>query len=162
VSGDFVGSNRVRWTNAANFTRILDDVERSDDAVRPSGPIGDLVGNPLGTFSPPIQPGARGEFAAVERWDQALDWIGEPQEVVTAPKATDAPSDNPDSIAAELGLAVALTRDDLNRARRQFMWRNHPDRRPDVPRDVANRRVAIANMLVDRAKVALAERQRAP
>ncbi len=67
-----------------------------------------------------------------------------------------APSDDADSIAAELGLTGALTHDELNRARRRFMWNNHPDRRPDVPRELANRRVAIANMLVDRAQSALA------
>jgi hypothetical protein len=42
------------------------------------------------------------------------------------------------------------------------MWNNHPDRRPDVPRELANRRVAIANMLVDRAQSALVARRRAP
>ena len=35
------------------------------------------------------------------------------------------------------------------------MWVNHPDRRPDAPRELANRRVAIANMLLDRAEAAL-------
>ncbi len=40
------------------------------------------------------------------------------------------------------------------------MWANHPDRRPDAPRELANRRVAIANMLLDRAEAALAGKRR--
>ena len=40
------------------------------------------------------------------------------------------------------------------------MWANHPDRRPDAPHDLVNRRVAIANMLLDRAKAALAGKKR--
>jgi hypothetical protein len=32
------------------------------------------------------------------------------------------------------------------------MWRNHPDRHGEAHREIATRRVAIANMLVDRAQ----------
>jgi hypothetical protein len=50
-----------------------------------------------------------------------------------------------------LGLTSFSTSDEFHRARRRFMWRNHPDRRPEIPAALANRRVAIANMLIDRA-----------
>ncbi len=61
------------------------------------------------------------------------------------------PSDDVDSIAIELALSGVSDSARLQSARRRFMWANHPDRRPDLPRDLANRRVAIANMLIDRA-----------
>ena len=69
-------------------------------------------------------------------------------------------TDDPDAIAAELGLRGAPTLADLSLVRRRFMWANHPDRRPDAPRELANRRVAIANMLLDRAEAALAVKRR--
>jgi hypothetical protein len=36
------------------------------------------------------------------------------------------------------------------------MWRHHPDRRGEGQRDIATRRVAIANMLLDRAQARVA------
>lgn len=148
--------------NNSTFTRVLDEVVRSDNSERRFGRVKEPLGYPFATLAPPIESDASGEFGSTERWDLALDWIAEPQDAASAPKMAGAPSDNVNSIAAELGLTGALTRDELNRARRQFMWNNHPDRRPDVPRELANRRVAIANMLVDRAQSALTERWRAP
>jgi hypothetical protein len=61
------------------------------------------------------------------------------------------PSDAPDVIASELALSGTADLAGLQSLRRRFMWMNHPDRRPDLPRELANRRVAIANMLIDRA-----------
>jgi len=46
----------------------------------------------------------------------------------------------------------------LTRLRRRYMWANHPDRCADAPRERANRRVGIANMLIDRARAALLAR----
>ena len=61
------------------------------------------------------------------------------------------PRDDIEAIRRELQLATISTRAELQRARRRFMWANHPDRRTDLPRDLATRRVATANMLIDRA-----------
>ena len=61
------------------------------------------------------------------------------------------PRDDIETIRRELQLAMISTRAELQRARRRFMWANHPDRRADLPRDLATRRVATANMLIDRA-----------
>ena len=61
------------------------------------------------------------------------------------------PSDDIDAIASELALAELDDRNGLHNLRRRFMWANHPDRRPDLPCGLANRRVAIANMLIDQA-----------
>ena len=55
-------------------------------------------------------------------------------------------------IAMELGLGAALTLDQLTSRWRDFVWRNHPDRQPVAAREGANRRVAIANTLYDRAR----------
>jgi len=64
-------------------------------------------------------------------------------------------SDSPEAIALELGLDRTLSEEELNRARRRFMWRNHPDRCSEAQRPLADRRVAVANMLIDRARAKL-------
>ena len=162
MKSDFAGPESVGQRNDSTFSQVLDEIVRADDSERRFERAGALHGHSFATFAPPIQADAGREYGPTERWDQALDWIAEPQDAASARNIAGARSDNADSIAAELGLTGALTHDELNRARRQFMWNNHPDRRPDVPLELANRRVAIANMLVDRAQSALTERRRAP
>jgi len=161
LKSDFAGPQSRGRRNGSTFARVLDEVESADDPERGAGRAGKLLGYPFATLPPPIEPDASRRRDPTELWDQALDWIAEPQGAANAPGTASAPSADADSIAAELGLTAALTHDQLNRARRRFMWNNHPDRRPDVPRELANRRVAIANMLVDRAQSALARRRRA-
>lgn len=138
--------------DSAAFERVLDEVGRSDDRER-WAPRGRASGRPFATFAAPVDPGPA-SGGPNPSWERALEWIAEPPEfaAATAPATL---SDNPESIAAELGLTRAHTREQLKRARRRFMWENHPDRRHDAPRDLANRRVAIANMLIDRAEQAL-------
>ncbi len=98
-------------------------------------------------------------------WDRASRWVPEPDppeapavEPPTPPEPP--PSGDPADIAAELALAELATPDELNRLRRRFCWENHPDRHPDWPQRLANRRVAIANMLIDRALESLARPKR--
>jgi hypothetical protein len=98
-------------------------------------------------------------------WDRASRWVPEPDPPETAIEAPSPPPEPPPSgdlvdIAAELALAGATTPDELNRSRRRFSWENHPDRHPDWPERLANRRVAIANMLIDRALENLARSRR--
>jgi hypothetical protein len=91
------------------------------------------------------------------RFGLALDWTDEPTDPAPPPQT---PSHEPAGrsgdtsieIAAELGLSAALTPDQLTSRWRDFVWRNHPDRQPSAAREVANRRVAIANTLYDRAR----------
>jgi hypothetical protein len=140
----------------ASFESVLDEFERPADEAEELALAESALSAAFAAFAPPIdfEPQAR---AAADRWDLALDWIADPPELAARPAA--APSVDPDVIAAELGLAWAMSRDDLKRARRRFMWENHPDRRPDAPPELANRRVAIANMLIDRADQALRARR---
>jgi hypothetical protein len=160
----------------ASFGSVLAEVENGggdpDRIVRPPS-------YPFAAVDPPAET-ADGPTSA---WDQALAWVeaaaepprGESPPAEAPPLEPAAPrfdsvappvepaaplTDDPDAIAAELGLSGAPTLADLSRVRRRFMWANHPDRRPDAPRELANRRVAIANMLLDRAEAALAANRR--
>ena len=89
-------------------------------------------------------------------FEHAFAWVPEADKVPQ--RAPDSPSPPPrlptiglEAILKELNLDPNSTVDQLQTVRRRFMWDNHPDRRPDLPPDTANRRVAIANMLIDRA-----------
>ncbi|MEF2071262.1 hypothetical protein [Consotaella aegiceratis] len=67
------------------------------------------------------------------------------------------PSTDPDQIALELGPLDRLSIGELRRLRRQFAATNHPDRVGPGLRDIANRRMTIANALIDTAMSAAAE-----
>jgi hypothetical protein len=88
-------------------------------------------------------------------WDAALAWIEEEDEAAATPEPQRPAGDSAQAILEELGLRENLTHDELNRLRRLYMWRNHPDRHDEAQRESATRRVAIANMLVDRAQARL-------
>ncbi len=138
-----------------NFGSVLAEVENG-------GGDPERIARPLGYPFAAVDPPAEGADGPTSAWDQALAWVeaaaAPPQVEPAAPQVEPAAplTDDPDAIAAELGLSETPTLADLSRARRRFMWANHPDRRPDAPRELANRRVAIANMLIDRAEAALA------
>jgi len=55
------------------------------------------------------------------------------------------------AVAEELGLAPSLTPRQLNALRRSFARSHHPDRVAPPLREEATRRMAIANILIDRA-----------
>jgi hypothetical protein len=157
----------------STFDRMVDALARLDGAPLDYDPLE----RSFATVAPTARPDLDKTSDPTERWDEALDWITEPLEFAesargakpappssdqAATKPADPPaaaaaspakslSVDPAAIAAELGLGEALSPEALNRARRRFMWENHPDRRHDLSRELANRRVAIANMLIDRA-----------
>jgi hypothetical protein len=98
-------------------------------------------------------------------WESAAEWTPPadpppPQPPPEPAPATPKPSARAEDIAGELGLAKLISSIDVAQARRRFMWDNHPDRRGDLDRELANRRVAIANMLLDRRLDMLARRRR--
>ncbi|MBB4439226.1 MULTISPECIES: hypothetical protein [Rhizobium] len=57
----------------------------------------------------------------------------------------------PEEIAAELAIAATDTPQTLNEKRRAFAKANHPDGVAEPFRDNANRRMMIANLLIDEA-----------
>jgi hypothetical protein len=161
---------RPRKRAPTSFSSVLAEVENDrGDPERVAHPFG----YPFAALDPPAE-AADGQSTAA--WDQAFAWVegaSEPAKVealrvepppvepVAPPTEPIAPlTDDPDAIAAELRLSDGLTLAELKRARRRFMWANHPDRRPDAPRELANRRVAIANMLIDRAEATFAAPRR--
>ena len=161
---------RARKRAPTSFGSVLAEVENGrDDPERVVRPLG----YPFAAFDPPAE---TADGRSTSAWDQAFAWVegagdsprvetlrAEPPEVEPIAPCVEpvAPfTDDPEAIAAELGLSAATTVAELKRARRRFMWANHPDRRPDAPHDLVNRRVAIANMLIDRAEAALAGNRR--
>ncbi|WP_258045458.1 hypothetical protein [Mesorhizobium sp. NBSH29] len=58
----------------------------------------------------------------------------------------------PELIARELGLEKLNAPRELGRLRREFAFRNHPDRVPAHMRERAIKRMQVANMLIDEAK----------
>jgi hypothetical protein len=91
-------------------------------------------------------------------WEFAAAWTPEadPPPAPPAPPEPPRPSACPEDIARELGLERLRNAADIARARRRFMWDNHPDRRGDLDHALANARVAAANMLLDRVRARLA------
>jgi hypothetical protein len=135
------------------FQRALDEARRQDRELSHDG---SGAGRPRVRanleFDRP--PGSGGEA----RFGLALDWTDEPADrpgsAATASTAEPAPdcANMSAEIAAELGVAAALTPEGLASRWRNFVWRNHPDRQPAHARERANARVALANTLYDRAR----------
>jgi len=130
------------------FERALDEAQgRVPDGGEPTLTQRPRMrgGVPLGSAPP-----SGGEA----RFGLALDWTDEPLDrPPPAPREEACPhADTPAEIAAELGLGAALTLDQLTSRWRNFLWRNHPDRQPLEARESANARVALANMLYERAR----------
>ena len=63
-----------------------------------------------------------------------------------------------ESVAQDLRLRPRLTAKELRHIRREFARGNHPDRVPAPLRELATRRMVIANSLIDQALKALAAR----
>jgi hypothetical protein len=139
------------------FQRALDEAGRKDPAANETG-AGPTSAPRVRGVAFGAAPGAGGKA----RFGLALDWTGEPADRPRPPQPPLRPrpgrsGDTPSEIAAELGLGAALTLDQLTSRWRDFVWRNHPDRQPVAAREGANRRVAIANTLYDRARRELAK-----
>ena len=63
----------------------------------------------------------------------------------------EAQSCDPAAVAAELGLRPGLKAAELKRIRRAFALENHPDRLDPSRRELASRRMTLANALIDEA-----------
>ena len=129
------------------FQRALDEVGRTDNAPDDSG-AGSTGGARVRGVAFGAAPGSGGKA----RFGLALDWTDEPENRPAPPPQLPLRGDTSAEIAMELGLGTPLTLDQLTSRWRDFVWRNHPDRQPVAAREGANRRVAIANTLYDRAR----------
>jgi hypothetical protein len=133
----------------SDFGRVLADVRRAGERDEERDA---RLANPAASAAFPL---GDSDTRGVETLQDAFDWFVD-QDLAQPDERESLLSEDPETIARELGLEHAKTEDDLNRARRRFMWRNHPDRRDEAQRGLADRRVAIANMLIDRAREKLA------
>ena len=143
----------MRTRDVKTFGATLDSIQdppespgRSDEAA---------FALPTANLSPPWGPSA--ERGVGSLWDHAQAWVPDPEAPETSPPIPPRSIDI-ESIGSELNLKGLSTVGELHRARRRFMWENHPDRYPELHASLANRRAAIANMLVDRALEALSGR----
>jgi hypothetical protein len=136
------------------FETALDEFERGEDEAPAPRPF------PHVAVALPDAPDAAGGHHSL--WEFASAWTPEadPPPPRPAPPPPPRPSARPEDIAAELILHGLSTPAEVARARRRFMWENHPDRRKDIDRDLAHRRVATANMLLDRVLAWHARRRR--
>jgi hypothetical protein len=136
------------------FDAALERAERNEaeGAAPPPG---------FSAFAPPLPAEPPPPTGRHSLWEFAAAWTPEadPPAPPPEPPPPPRPSARAQDIAAELGLDRLKTAAEVAHARRRFMWDNHPDRRGDLDRDLANRRVALANMLLDRALAALRQRR---
>jgi len=137
------------------FDAALEQVERSKPTTRLTPPK--CVAPPL-PAAPPALSGHHSLWEAAAAWTPEAD-PSPPRPLPAAQPPPPRPSAQLEDIAAELRLPTLATTADLQTARRRFMWDNHPDRRKDLDRDLANHRVALANMLLDRALAGLRKRR---
>jgi hypothetical protein len=147
-------------TPEAQFRRILADVRRAEalgegpsrqESAFPNLPPSLSVDALLS-----LDDGQGTAPGGASHWAAALAWLEEQDEPAASAPAPRQPRDeSPEAILAELGLSERLTHDEISQLRRLYMWRNHPDRHSEAERENATRRVAIANMLVDRAQARL-------
>ncbi len=90
------------------------------------------------------------EYQQVDRATETDKLLGEVDvEKIADPE--ELPSVEPHAIASELGLADAVPAD-FGRLRRTFALKNHPDRVAPHLRQVALKRMQVANGLIDEAK----------
>ena len=68
------------------------------------------------------------------------------------PPVAQLPPIEPEAIARELGLEKLKAVRDFSRVRRDFAFRNHPDRVAPHLRERAIQRMQVANVLIDEAK----------
>jgi hypothetical protein len=137
------------------FEHLLSGLQHSQASPARDSAAPETFANPFAGAALPIGDEAADPGVA-DLWDRAAAWAPD-SEGDEAPKFAD-PSDDVEAISKELGLTNASTREEILGARRRFMWKYHPDRRPEISGNSAGRRVAVANTLVDVALAALSKR----
>jgi len=127
-----------------------DDQISAEDAPRPPPRLRSILGH----ISWPWRIGSGAlRFAPAASYAEEDAELAEP--VATGPGAKPAqpqpspPQTEDEAIAEELGLHADLATAELQRIRRNFAKKNHPDRFAPAQRIGAARRMSIANMLID-------------
>jgi hypothetical protein len=140
----------------ASFRRVLADVRRAatrqGGLAREDGELANFSPNLMASAIFPVDDNRRRTTGGASHWHAALAWIEEQDEPTALVELQHPADESAEAILDELGLSEDLTDEELTRLRRLYMWRNHPDRHRESHRASATRRVAIANMLVDRAR----------
>jgi hypothetical protein len=142
--------NRAKRSTSDRFTRLLEAIDRVEagdcDANETPQPI---LHHVHFRCVPPLE---RPEMpmAGVAQLSDTLAWIGADEDPPAALLKRPLSSD-PESVRAELGLGAYSTRAEIQRVRREFAVKNHPDLLDASQQDIATRRMTIANMLLDEA-----------
>lgn len=144
-----------------DFTSLLDELlaatHEAEARERSDGPAPSLKVDMLAQIER-----LQAENTALFR-DRAVDAYGEASAEQSTKQSVDTPTHlqpaledlfflDPESISRELGIKPRSMPDELDKARRAFAMRYHPDRVPAEFRDRAALRMQIANMLIDEAK----------
>ena len=143
----------------ARFRRALADARRAArrrEGAREGGGSANANPNPLAGATFPIDDDPRRTTGGASDWHAAMAFIEEPDEPAALVESPRGAEESAEAILEELGLTEHLTEAELARLRRLYMRRHHPDRHRESQRASATRRVAIANMLLDRARSRLA------
>lgn len=139
-----------------DFASLLDDLFQAPDAdhgleKRPTIPFDYLsVADELHSGRIKVA----NEAAAAEYRDIAVPETAFDALLAAAdlPPVEELPAIEPDVIARELGLEKLKAARDFGRVRRDFAFRNHPDRVAPHLKERAIQRMQVANMLIDEAK----------
>ena len=148
-----------------DFAALLDDLfvaphENLDDAVEPEEPtlrpslnvdylavVEELHSGRIKVSGEAAEAEYREAGATIEAELAALL-----AEAEVSQAAEELPPVEPEAIAIELGIGPKSTVTDLGRLRRDFAFKNHPDRVAPHLRQRAMVRMQVANMLIDDAK----------
>jgi hypothetical protein len=151
-------SETIKEKADARFQRILAEVRRgeafAEDAPQSGGEFANCSFLSVDALFSLEE--THGATPGASCWSAASAWLAELEDPTCVSPAAQPRDESPEAILGELGLTDTLTYEEIAQLRRLYMWRNHPDRHGESERESATRRVAIANMLLDRAQARLA------
>lgn len=136
---------RSRSGDSEGFSSLLDALIRSAPGLEDH--------SPLPSRSRVRSPGPMVEEAVAQTALRPHDAIDARVQTYLEEGALEAvvPECDLETVARELGLGADLSTGELERRRRAFALRNHPDRVTPQHWEVATRRMTLANMLIDLA-----------
>jgi hypothetical protein len=138
-----------------DFASLLDDLFQAPEVdhgleKRPTIPFDYLsVADELHSGRIKVANEAAAEYRDIAAPETAFDAL---LAAADLPPVEELPAIEPDAIARELGLEKLKAARDFGRVRRDFAFRNHPDRVAPHLKERAIQRMQVANMLIDEAK----------